>query len=172
MPKIIPELREKILSCARTRIIADESHDFSTRQLASDCGVAVGTIFNYFSSKEEILACIMLEDWTVCLKEMTAEAERAESTRQGLCRMEEKLRAFSEPFLAVWRGYGSRAPVPRYHALLIRQISEPLAVLLRKTQRTCGETELKVLAEMLLACSQREAGLIHQLIPVMEKLLD
>ena len=58
MPKIIPELRDKLLLAARKRLVQDESHDFSTRQLAADCGIAAGTVFNYFPTKESLLACI------------------------------------------------------------------------------------------------------------------
>ena len=171
MPKIIPELREKILSCARKHMIQDESHDFSTRQLAAECGIAAGTVFNYFSTKEEILAVVILEDWTACLKEMTEEASRAEDTDRGLLMIEERLRAFSVPFVTVWQGYDRRAPIGKYHSLLVRQLSVPVETVLRKTGKTCSGTELLVIAEMLLACSQREEGLITRLLPVMEKLL-
>ncbi|MBR6322701.1 MAG: helix-turn-helix transcriptional regulator [Lachnospiraceae bacterium] len=171
MPKIIPELREKILSCARKHIVEDENHDFSTRLLASECGVAAGTIFNYFSTKEELLASVILEDWTACLKEMTEEAERAKSTEEGLLMIEGKLRAFSRPFLAVWQGYSRPVPIRKYHARLVKQLSEPIEIVLQKTQKSCSETELQVISEMLLSCSQREEGLIARLIPVMEKIL-
>ena len=171
MPKIIPELREKMLSCARAHLMEDDGHDFSTRQLASECGIAAGTVYNYFSTKEEILACIMLEDWKVCLKKMQEEAEHTEDIRCGFAMIEQQLRAFSAPFLVIWQRY-DRVPIPKYHALLIRQIEQPLKILLERTHRTCGETERAVLSEMLLSCSQREEGLIEKLIPVMEKLLD
>ena len=161
MPKIIPELREKMLSCARAHLMEDDGHDFSTRQLASECGIAAGTVYNYFSTKEEILACIMQE-----------EAEHTEDIRCGFAMIEQQLRAFSAPFLVIWQRYDRRVPIPKYHALLIRQIEQPLKILLERTHRTCGETERAVLSEMLLSCSQREEGLIEKLIPVMEKLLD
>lgn len=172
MPKVIPELKERILLCARTHLFEEGSRDFSTRQLASECGIAAGTVYNYFSTKEEILACIMLEDWTACLKDMRREAEQTKTIQRGFAMIEQKLRAFSAPFLLIWQAYERRAPIQKYHALLIRQIEEPLKIVLQKTHRTCGETELSVLSELLLSCSQREEGLIEQLIPVMEKLLD
>lgn len=171
MPKIILELREKLLLCARKRLTEDESHDFSTRQLAADCGIAAGTVFNYFPTKESLLACIMLEDWQVCLKRMGDAAEHAPTLRAGLTELESLLRAFSKPFLSVWRSYDHRAPLPEYHRMLIRQLCGPLETLLQKSRIRCGETELVVLAELLLAASQREEGTIEKLIPIMEKII-
>ena len=171
MPKIIPELRGKLLLAARKRLVQDESHDFSTRQLAADCGIAAGTVFNYFPTKESLLACIMLEDWRLCLDRMLNVPEHTETLEQGLLELEALLRAFSEPFLPVWRNYDHRAPLPEYHKVLISQLSQPLEALLQKTGIRPGETELSVLAELLLAASQREEGTIEKLIPIMKKIV-
>ncbi len=171
MPKIIPELREKLVLCARKRLTEDESHDFSTRQLAADCGIAAGTVFNYFPTKESLLACIMLEDWQISLGRMLDAAEHAETLESGLFKQESLLREFSRPFLPVWRSYDRRAPLPEYHQTLIHQLCGPLEVLLQKKGSRCGETELIVLAELLLASSQREEGTIGKLIPIMKKIM-
>ena len=171
MPKIIPELREKILRAARARITEDESHDFSTRQLAADCGVASGTLFNYFSSKEELMACVMLEDWQKCLSRLSAAAEDAGTVSQGLREMEAALRDFSRPFRAVWRRYDRHAPIGQHHAQLIGQMSGPVGRLASRFGHAADETELLVVTEMLLAASQREEGLIDRLIPVVEQII-
>lgn len=171
MPKIIPELREKLLLAARKRLMEDENHDFSTRQVAADCGVAAGTVFNYFPTKEALLASIMLEDWQDSLKRMLAAAERAPGLESGLLELEALLRAFSKSFLPIWRGYDHRVPLPEYHRVLIRQLCRPLEALLQRTGNCCGETELVVLAELLLAASQREQDTIDKLIPIMIKII-
>ncbi len=171
MPKIIPELREKILFFARRHILEDEQHDFSTRQLAADCGIAAGTLFNYFSTKEELLAAVMLEDWIACLREMNEISRQAADLSGGLKAMEAALRGFSAPYLPVWRGYDRRAPIGEYHGRLLQQLLVPLGNLLQRFGKACNETELLVLTEMLLAASQREEGTIDRLLPVMEKLL-
>ena len=171
MPKIIPELREKLILAARKRLLEDESHDFSTRQLAAECGVAAGTVFNYFPTKEALLASVILEDWQDCLARMTASAEAAESVAGGFQRLEALLRDFSQPFLPVWRGYDHRAPLPEYHAVLIRQLSTVVERMLVKTGKSCSETERQVLSELLLAASQREADTIVRLLPVIEKII-
>ncbi len=170
MPKTIPDLKQKILLAARRRMTESESGSFSIRQLAVDLGVAAGTIFNYFSSKEELMASVMLEDWQVCLEKMDAAARKACSPSDGFRQMESLIRAFSAPFRSVWHGYTRRNPIPQYHSMLIGQLRKPVGVLLAAAGRTVNDTELSVLSEMLLASSQREPGLIETLLPVMEKL--
>ena len=171
MPKIIPELREKLLFAARKRLLEDEAHDFSTRQLAADCGVAAGTVYNYFPTKEALMAAVMLEDWQISLNRMEKAAERAESISKGLSELEALLRAFSKPYLPVWHSYNHPAPLPEYHTVLIRQLSRILDLLLQRQEKRCTETERTVLAELLLAASLRVEGTVERLIPVMEKII-
>ena len=171
MPKIIPELREKLLFAARKRLLEDEAHDFSTRQLAADCGVAAGTVYNYFPTKEALMAAVMLEDWQISLTRMEKAAERAESISKGFSELETLLRAFSKPYLPVWRTYNHPAPLPEYHTVLIRQLSRILDLLLQRTDKRCTETERTVLAELLLAASLRAEGTVERLIPVIEKII-
>ena len=170
MPKTIPDLKKKILLAARRRMTESESGSFSIRQLAVDLQVAAGTIFNYFSSKDELMASVILEDWQLCLWKMDEAAQKALSPYDGFRQMEALLRAFSEPFRSVWRGYTRQNPIPQYHRMLIGQLSGPVGTLLGQSGCTVGDTELSVLSEMLLASSQREPGLIDSLLPVMEKI--
>ena len=107
----------------------------------------------------------------LCLERMLNVPEHTETLEQGLMELEALLRAFSEPFLPVWRNYDHRAPLPEYHKVLISQLSQPLEALLQKTGICPRETELSVLAELLLAASQREEGTIEKLIPIMKKIV-
>ena len=170
MPKIIPELREKILLAAKKRLKEDEKHDFSTRQLAKDLDIAAGTIFNYFSTKEEILAYVMLEDWQKCLGEMRAASEEEPGIREGFTKMEALLRSFSVPYRQIWSGYDHLGPVRERHGELIRQITAPVRTMLERFGKALSETELGVLSEMLLTASQREEGTLERIFPVMEKI--
>ena len=67
MPKIIENLRKELLLEAKKQI-AERGYKATTiRSVASACGVAVGTVYNYFSSKEMLVASFMLEDWLSCV---------------------------------------------------------------------------------------------------------
>ena len=38
--------------------------------VANGCGIGVGTVYNYFSSKDMLIASFMAEDWLIRLKRM------------------------------------------------------------------------------------------------------
>ena len=63
MPKLIANLRENIPAEAR-RLLSERGYSgLSLRELADRCGVAVGTLYNYYPSKAALIARLMLEDW-------------------------------------------------------------------------------------------------------------
>lgn len=55
--------RQHILSTAKALFAKQGFHNTSISQLVSHCALPVGTIYTYFSSKEEILAAIIDEGW-------------------------------------------------------------------------------------------------------------
>ena len=59
MPKIIKDPEERILQAARKRLLDSDLSSFSLRGVASDCGIAVGTIYNYFKDKENLFNDMM-----------------------------------------------------------------------------------------------------------------
>ncbi|MBQ5987644.1 MAG: TetR/AcrR family transcriptional regulator, partial [Clostridia bacterium] len=70
MPKIIENCREKLLDEARRQINECGYGALTIRGVASACGVGVGTVYNYFSSKDALVATFMLEDWQAATADM------------------------------------------------------------------------------------------------------
>ena len=70
MPKIIANVREQLLAEARRQIAAHGYKKTTIRSVANACGLGVGTVYNYFSSKDMLIASFMLADWQICLQEM------------------------------------------------------------------------------------------------------
>ena len=70
MPKIIPELRTSLIQAARKSLLESELHDINVRKIARECGTAVGTVYNYFPSKEALIAESMMGDWLECVRNM------------------------------------------------------------------------------------------------------
>ena len=68
MPKIIKNPEDRILQAARNRLLDKDLSSFSLRGVAADCGIAVGTIYNYFKDKESLMAAVMIQDWMDALK--------------------------------------------------------------------------------------------------------
>ncbi len=67
MPKIIENLRDQLLSEAKRQIDERGYGNTTVRSVANGCGVAVGTVYNYFKSKDMLIASFILNDWMVCL---------------------------------------------------------------------------------------------------------
>lgn len=67
MPKIIENLRARLIEEAKKQIAESGYAAVTIRSVAKACGVGVGTVYNYFSSKDSLLATYMLEDWSECI---------------------------------------------------------------------------------------------------------
>lgn len=63
-------LRAVLLSHARDLADAEGIGAVNIRSLARRAGVATGTVYNYFSSKDEILLSLTEEDWARTLEEL------------------------------------------------------------------------------------------------------
>ena len=70
MPKIIENLREQLLREARRQIDTVGYGKTTVRSIAAGCGVGVGTVYNYFTSKDMLIAAFVLEDWNKSISEM------------------------------------------------------------------------------------------------------
>ena len=70
MPKIIENLREELLAEAKRQIAERGYKNTTIRSVAAECGIAVGTVYNYFPSKEMLVAAFMYEDWQAQLDAM------------------------------------------------------------------------------------------------------
>ena len=70
MPKIIENLREKLMEEAKKQIEENGYAKTTVRSIAAACGVGTGTVYNYFPSKDMLIASFVAEDWKGCLEEM------------------------------------------------------------------------------------------------------
>ena len=67
MPKIIENIREQLMAEAKAQITERGYKNTTVRSVASGCGVAVGTVYNYFGSKDILIASFILQDWIECV---------------------------------------------------------------------------------------------------------
>lgn len=63
MPKVIEKLREELIREVRRELEEYGYGKITVRTIASACNVGVGTVYNYFSSKDELVATVVWEDW-------------------------------------------------------------------------------------------------------------
>ncbi len=72
MPKIIQNVREQLLAEARRQIAERGYAQTTVRSVAGACGLGVGTVYNYFESKDVLIASFLFEDWKQYLDAMSA----------------------------------------------------------------------------------------------------
>ncbi len=128
MPKIIENLEARLMEEARRQIAESGYSAMTIRSVAAACGVGVGTVYNYFSSKEELLARYMLADWQQCMETICkSDTDDAES----ICRcIYDQLRGYADHHRTLFQdssaaaAYG--AAFGRYHSLLRSQLAGPV----------------------------------------------
>lgn len=102
MPKIIEGVRDLILEKAEEMMKESDYKSFSARNLANACGIAVGTIYNYFPSMDELLMTIITENWRKTFEETDRRCEEAASIADAFCELCSGIRSFSSRYYTFW----------------------------------------------------------------------
>ena len=158
MPKIIKNPEDRILQAARQRLLDKELSSFSLRGIAADCGIAVGTIYNYFNDKESLMAAVMIQDWKDALETTRKELTQTQSLQEGLLDICNGLRNFCLRYQKVWSSYPTGGEFSmRYrkrHELLLSQITEMIKGLYERFDAPCEEHRTILYAELIIAGAQ------------------
>ena len=130
MPKIIENLQSRLIAETRHQIETIGYAATTIRSVAAECGVGVGTVYNYFSSKDELAAAYLLEDWSNCIAAIEAVCEDAEVPLPVVRCIFDQLRGFSHRHQSVFRDKEAAASFTgsfsRYHGVLRSQLAAPL----------------------------------------------
>lgn len=94
MPKLIPNLRSSMIGEARRQVFERGYAATTIRSIANACGVGIGTVYNYFPSKDVLIGSFMLEDWTNTIDEINRQILAVTSTYGVLSAIFGKLRSF------------------------------------------------------------------------------
>ena len=131
MPKIIDNARELILAEARRLALSDSYEGLTMRAVASACGMSVGTVYNYFDSKETLTASFMLEDWERIASAAETDTALCADASQALFRIYSALGEFLEIYRPLFASTGAEkvysVGVKSYHALIISRLSAMFA---------------------------------------------
>ncbi len=115
--------RQRILDAATTLFARDGWQNATTRAIALEAGIATGTLFNYFPTKEEVAATLIAE-----VLERAGEAFRAGR------REDDSLEA--DLFLLIWSGLRSMREYRNFLGPAAETIFSPLA---RQTADSPGD---------------------------------
>lgn len=159
MPKIIENVRESAVAEARA-ILESEGYDrLAMRDIAAKCGVAVGTMYNYFESKESLTGSVILEDWQNCYKAMQETVSSAADVRDGLrqiyslmgdfARAHQYLDSVNPRKAQKLHSYQTR------HFVLLEQMNDLLEALFARFRLSVDQEIRNVTAELILNLSEK-----------------
>ncbi len=148
MPKIIENLEQRLIEEAKKQIEESGYSAMTIRSVAKGCGVGIGTVYNYFPSKDELVARYLLEDWKQCIADIQAVSEASAAPRPVLQCMYHQLISFSRRHQSIFGDEGAAVSFSGsfslYHGMLRRQLAQPLG-------KFCsGDFQAEFVAEALL----------------------
>ncbi len=160
MPKIIADLREKILKEANTLLFSKGYQSMTMRSVADKCNIAVGTVYNYFPSKEVLVAEIMLKDWVKIMDNVKLKCESSLSIYEAFKIMFDGVTKFTEKYDEIFTQYGKdtdiRKEMPMQFDWLIKQLSDILNEVLVRCHNETDEYMSVFLVEILLQTATKK----------------
>lgn len=160
MPKIIENIREKLLLEAKKQVVENGYSSMTIRSVATACGVGTGTVYNYFPSKDMLVANFMLEDWLVCMEEINRGMSQASDIQEALSCMYKELLTYKEKYKRIFVDENAEASYAasstQRHHLLREQLAEPIKVWTKKQDKTDADFLALFVAENMLTWTMLE----------------
>ena len=130
MPKIIENPEQRLLEEAKRQIEQSGYHAMTIRSVAKGCGVGVGTVYNYFPSKEALVASYILESWQKCMATVHSASQQSQLPAPVVRCIFDQLLLFAENHRMVFQDAAAESAFARsfsrYHELLRRQLADPI----------------------------------------------
>ena len=154
MPKIIENIREKLLEEAKRQVSESGYSAMTIRSVATACGVGTGTVYNYFPSKDMLVASFMLEDWMLCMQAIEQGMTEAEEAKTALYCMHQELLTYKDKYTNLFQDENAEASYmassTNRHHLLCAQLAEPLKTWTRRQDKVDASFLADFIAENML----------------------
>ena len=174
MPKIIENIREKLLAEAKKQVMENGYSSMTIRSVATACGVGTGTVYNYFPSKDVLVANFMLEDWMICIQEITVGMTNAADAKAALACMYQELVTYKEKYTNLFSDENAEASYSassiNRHNLLRAQLTEPVKMWACKQSKSDADFVAEFIAENMLTWTM-EGRAFEQIAEVLLQLL-
>jgi AcrR family transcriptional regulator len=161
MPKIIENLQDKIIETTKKQLLEKGYKSTTIRSIANECGIGVGTLYNYFKSKNYIISSFMLKDWSLCKEQFkAAEIELKEGKIDKKCFFRKNyssLLEFNSKYAFLFNDSDAKvvfsSVLSEKHTLIVKSISENLKVACLDSQISDIDFLAEHIANLLLTWS-------------------
>lgn len=169
MPKVIENLELRLSEEARRQVEENGYAALTIRSVARACGVGVGTVYNYYPSKESLAASYMLRDWNACYTNLLGQCQGAGESEAVVQSIYEMLLQFRADHAALFHDDSAKGSFSTFSSLYHSRLREELAKPLRPL---CADDFTSVfVAESLLAWSA-ETSDFGKLYKVLSKIIE
>lgn len=154
MPKILEDPVKRLIAETRRQIREQGYRATTIRSVAKGCGVGVGTVYNYFDSKEQLTAAFLAEEWLLLKAEMEQKTAGCTESERVLRIVYDGLTAFLEQNRTLFSEDAARslyaASVLTRHPMLREQLAAMLLPLASAADTTDAAFLAEFTAEALL----------------------
>ena len=170
MPKILESMREELLKTARKQIAERGYANTTIRSVAAECGIAIGTVYNYFPSKDVLIATFVSEDWRACIAPIAETT--GDDAETHLKRISSAIRAFADSYSALFSDGDAKNAYYAAFSERHRQLREQLAGLILPMCGDCPDRTFlsEFIAEALLIWTT-EGKPFEEIYPIIKKLI-
>lgn len=133
IPKIIENAKELIAAETMRQINEIGYRQMTVRSVAKACGMAVGTVYNYYPSKDEMVASVVLDDWGRFVDGMREELPRALSAEEAFRLIYGGCAKFIDELRPLFTDTSAVAAYAVTHSVLHENVNRQLADLILPT---------------------------------------
>ena len=130
MPKIIENVRGMLLEVAQNQITTNGYESVTIRSIARECGLGLGTFYNYFKSKDMLIATLLLEDWERRIEKIKEEYENESDPMVLVRALYDEVSDFIQVHKNIFtapsaiKAFGTTGP--GYHKFVRNQVAAPI----------------------------------------------
>ena len=173
MPKIIENVRGLLIDETKKQIQENGYESVTIRSIARGCQIGLGTFYNYFKSKDVLIATYLLEEWDERLARINNQSEDESDPMELVKTINFELGEFLKNNASVFYAEGAakafQGSSRTYHKLLIQQISEPLCKICAREGYENPEFLSQFVSEAILTWTVAKKD-FNEVAPVMSKL--
>lgn len=173
MAKIIEKVYETVLKEGKKILLEEGYTKMTLRLVASKANIATGTIYNYFPSKDVLVAKIMWEDWTALSNELLKELSTSNDAISGIEKIFMMLKKYTGIYELAWKEYGGSLSLQGdRHKILVKQLSSYIDDLFRKFDISNENNLSLFISEIILNAGSRDDVTFGDIKPFILKLLN